>query len=1486
MIPAQPNLVIPYPGLRPFDEADHLLFFGRNEQTNELLMRLEDSAFVAVVGSSGSGKSSLVRAGLLPLLSDGFLFGTDNWKIAVARPVHEPYQRLARKLTAFRNDVTEAEVLRLLRSSDDGLIQAVDAVCDDSEAHVLVVIDQFEELFGFRRAGDSLQQLQNCASRDEAAAFVAMLLAAARKGGDRLRIMITMRSDFVGDCEVFLGLPQAVSQSQFLVPRLTRSQMEEAITGPSRILHAGFEPFDFEPGLITTLTNDAGDRPDQLPLLQHALMRTWKLSDRKQLTAADYTKAGRIEEALSNDADEAWKQLGKPDQELARQMFLLLCDVSREGQMTRRRPLAQEVMDVAQVDCADIERVVRVFQDNDRNFLLPPRVESISPTAILDISHEALLRQWARLGTWLKKEATSAKVYQSLAEAAERKGSLWRDEDLQHAIEWRDQNQPTETWAARYNTGFVKAMSFLKKSEQERDSELAEDEFARILGTARYVIGLLVLVLLFLDPLGLNRKIVDDFYIGSTFGKALRPHKIVVFPEKEIKYLPLATIQTICEDKESTCESDFDAALKNSGSARSHDKIHIRHAIEGRLRQIKGVILHRSKPGQGTEAKNKLLEEASKRVDDSVEEANLKAGDGRKRKVPESIFALLVSEDLRTKIELAKQKSLEWEKDGIVVFEQKKFPKVISTDLLALPKSVDVVLPRDDQSPLTELALSIPKVEGFLLKSPEKVRPILEIFRILVHLLGYFALVFSFGIIYRRLAFPTLGMAAELAPRQSALEIRWRNISRRLSEFSERFQSRRWKALFSIVFLLVALGLLGSGWPLGLILLLLAPTDVLLGCRAWARRLKAAQGILLQVGGYYALAGSAYLLIVSSADENLLRSGLLLVWNPWVLVIAGIGLVILGRRKLVQANEETVVCEPDQAPVLYLRSVEDDGQIRKMVWGARISRFFRPNDKDLLRPIFGALGPFVALRRAEELLLHIGAVDSSANREDSPQDANELMDRSVLVILQIDDRITDYFYSRLKQALQTLRSDQVLLYFSQEVGSERLSTVYENFVEATQDVFPCPLPRANDGNRVIAFNEGWRPFLCGALTRPKNSWRNLMPLLGHRLDITRVRRSFNQTLVPFFKSRNMEPSKTRLFGDGAIGLAGFPPFGFGFPAGVMMFSNLWRKGRRWAAFIGLVAPAIGIVGSLFLVLVAATYDEYGSSANEKLELDTMAFAILVLLGFSFVISGLWRRFSGREIRRHVAFGGARQSGWKTLLVLFITGSLAWGAMPFTIEKLEKNAEKVSTRLLEKRDKSQQKLEEARELAYQGNIDGAIATFQAAQELDPDIDLDPDTIEKDPVEAANRLATVWAPKHATGAPNTLKAGDFATAWASKTKDGQAEWLELEYDEAIRATAVEIHETFNPGAVNKVSVYDSQGKEVTVWEGVATPSTQPKKVFKIQFDIKFNIKRVKLYIDSPSVPGWNEIDAVGLIDAAGNKTWAARAKASSTYAPLSE
>jgi len=160
-----------------------------------------------------------------------------------------------------------------------------------------------------------------------------------------------MRSDFIGDCDAFLDLPELVSRSQFLVPRLNRSQMREAIERPGQVDDLGYAPFTFEEGLVNRIIADAGDRLDQLPLMQHALMRTWKLAGgptARVLTPEHYRSAGRIAEALSKHADSAWATIEKDEAKasLARRLFLLLSDVHPDGKIVRRRPLLPEVQAV------------------------------------------------------------------------------------------------------------------------------------------------------------------------------------------------------------------------------------------------------------------------------------------------------------------------------------------------------------------------------------------------------------------------------------------------------------------------------------------------------------------------------------------------------------------------------------------------------------------------------------------------------------------------------------------------------------------------------------------------------------------------------------------------------------------------------------------------------------------------------------------------------------------------------------------------------------------------------------------------------------------------------------------------------------------------------------------------------------------------------------------------------------------------------------
>ena len=499
------SITIPYPGLRPFEEEDHPIFFGREAQINSTLHQLEDEPFIAVIGSSGSGKSSFVRAGLVPAVREGFLLGTTNWLILIVRPGHHPYERLARALnspcrpesetsnsSASANDASQEQIhtLATLRKTDRGLISALDQSQVSSDTRVMVVVDQFEELFAFRRPSASGDLV---ASRDEAAAFIRMLLRCSADLQTRIRLVLTMRSDFIGDCEAFLGLPEAISRSQLLVPRLDRAQMEEVIVRPATVQGLAFHPFTFEDGLVSRIINDAGDRSDQLPLMQHALMRTWKLAAERAAGAGselvrvehrDYVDAGGFERALSLHAEAAWAEIREDPKQsrIARRLFLLLCDVSPDGQITRRRPRVREVQAVADATVEEIGKVMRAFQADDRNFLLPPPDHPLTPETLLDISHESLIRQWKRFNDWVAEESASAAMLHRLRDAAMRwpeQEPLLRDPALTIALDWQTKQRPSTAWAERYGGGLDRLLEYLHKSNEERQRESEAADAAR-----------------------------------------------------------------------------------------------------------------------------------------------------------------------------------------------------------------------------------------------------------------------------------------------------------------------------------------------------------------------------------------------------------------------------------------------------------------------------------------------------------------------------------------------------------------------------------------------------------------------------------------------------------------------------------------------------------------------------------------------------------------------------------------------------------------------------------------------------------------------------------------------------------------------------------------------------------------------------------------------------------------------------------------------
>jgi hypothetical protein len=480
----------PFPGLRPFREDEEYLFFGRETQVDAMVDKLALTRFLAVVGTSGSGKSSLVNCGLRPALHGGLMARAGTaWRMAQFRPGSHPIRAMAHALAAdgvlFRDyqagSLTLPEIIdTTLHMSKLGLIDIYEQANLGEDTNLLVVVDQFEELFRYRQLEAGAQEHANRVTA-AAAAFVNLLLEARAQSKHPIYIVLTMRSDFLGDCSQCPGLAEAINAGQYLVPRLNRDERRGAITGPVAVGGA-----EISPVLLTRLVNDVGDNPDQLSILQHALNRTWARwrnggVGKGALDLPHYEAIGTMARALDQHAEKAYAELASTrQQQICEKLFKALTDKATDARGVRRPTTLGTLCALADATAAEVTTVIDVFRKPSRSFLMPPAGEMLETDTVVDISHESLMRVWQRLMTWSDEEAQSAQMYRRLADAATRyavgKSSLWRDPDLQLALDWRDENQPNETWASRYASGFDAVCAFLRDSEAAHVAELEKEE--------------------------------------------------------------------------------------------------------------------------------------------------------------------------------------------------------------------------------------------------------------------------------------------------------------------------------------------------------------------------------------------------------------------------------------------------------------------------------------------------------------------------------------------------------------------------------------------------------------------------------------------------------------------------------------------------------------------------------------------------------------------------------------------------------------------------------------------------------------------------------------------------------------------------------------------------------------------------------------------------------------------------------------------------
>lgn len=487
----------PFLGLRTFGEDDAFLFYGRDREVEELLDRLGHAPFLAVVGASGCGKSSLVRAGLVPALRRGRppggaqpARGSDSalasWRIAVFRPADDPFRELVAALPDLAPDLTPPERLEVgVRLAERlgappapgpeavaGIEQAVAALVP-AGTRTLLVVDQLEEAF---------TQTADAGVRRR---FLDALLAAGRLGGDRpVHVLATLRADFYSRCWEHPELPRRIAANQYPVERMEREQLRDVIEKPLAL--AGVTP---EPGLVDELLDDAGDEPGNLPLLEHALFQLWDQPAGHRFTHEAYRRMGALAGALEHHAEAVYAALDPDAQALARRLFPCLAVVSEAGAVTRRRVAKQDLLALAGEE-ADARGRAAALLDLlvERRLLTATGGGAEGETERVEVAHEALLRCWRRLAGWLEEDREFLLWRQRVAEAVTAwecsgrgEGELLRGSPLHRAEGWLER-RPDDLAPAEEE--LIEASLAHERAERRREVVQARKLAAAVGGVA------------------------------------------------------------------------------------------------------------------------------------------------------------------------------------------------------------------------------------------------------------------------------------------------------------------------------------------------------------------------------------------------------------------------------------------------------------------------------------------------------------------------------------------------------------------------------------------------------------------------------------------------------------------------------------------------------------------------------------------------------------------------------------------------------------------------------------------------------------------------------------------------------------------------------------------------------------------------------------------------------------------------------------------
>ncbi len=457
----------PYKGLRAFQEADTLNFFGRRVLVTKLLRRMSETGgftrFLAVVGPSGSGKSSVVKAGLMPALRRGAMPNSDRWYYIEMVPGNDPFEELETALVGISVD-PPSNMRQRLKSSGFGLLDVSQQILaqEDRSVELFIFIDQFEEVFTMAESEEAIEL------------FLENLYTAINSPESRLRIVITLRADFYDRPLLRPLVSDLMSRRTEVVIPMTPEELEEAIIKPAQRVGVVLET-----GLNEAIINEVKGQMGALPLLQYLMAELFSTRLGMKMTLEAYRQMGGVRGALARRADDLFESLDASQQDITRQIFLRLVTLGEGTEDTRRRALLAELTSI--MGGADAVRMVIDVLGKSRMLTFDRDPVTRSPT--VEIAHEAIIREWRRLRTWLDISRTDVRMQRTLAALANEWINAGRDASyllrgirLEQYEQWQQETSVALTHEERNlldaSLRHRVALEEAEKRRQEREEQL------------------------------------------------------------------------------------------------------------------------------------------------------------------------------------------------------------------------------------------------------------------------------------------------------------------------------------------------------------------------------------------------------------------------------------------------------------------------------------------------------------------------------------------------------------------------------------------------------------------------------------------------------------------------------------------------------------------------------------------------------------------------------------------------------------------------------------------------------------------------------------------------------------------------------------------------------------------------------------------------------------------------------------------------------